>query len=430
MVDTANAPAVAAPAVPATAPGAPAAAPAAAPSRLTSSDQARLNRVGSNIRSLAQRVEAAGLPVLLNEPEVTNFRNSIANSRTELAGFPGDAAGVAEEVRNLDAVAAKLEARLSDAKAKGAALGDVEAELGAIEARIRGLEVPPPQAYKPEEGPAAAGQLVKTLLEIKARSVADVATVERFAQAGFKDQRIDRLRHWAGAERQRRADETLRAMQQASEAEVQRGLQHVAFHAATDPAEADHRANRLLGEGRRQAALDEFQRGSAAVETATAIDAALSRQGGPDRAAQAKAMTDGRTGYEAKYRVALAGARMPAAGMTDAKYLAIAREVLANPAYGKIAPAKRLVINSKQVARHEKKEAEIRPGTVSTTAAIYHWVWDEFQVATAEPAGDEHYVFYNTLKFFHQGAPTTPTGRWVLAGRFQGERILAENIDK
>ena len=396
MVDTANAPAVAAPAVPATAPGAPAAAPAAAPSRLTSSDQARLNRVGSNIRSLAQRVEAAGLPVLLNEPEVTNFRNSIANSRTELAGFPGDAAGVAEEVRNLDAVAAKLEARLSDAKAKGAALGDVEAELGAIEAR----------------------------------SVADVATVERFAQAGFKDQRIDRLRHWAGAERQRRADETLRAMQQASEAEVQRGLQHVAFHAATDPAEADHRANRLLGEGRRQAALDEFQRGSAAVETATAIDAALSRQGGPDRAAQAKAMTDGRTGYEAKYRVALAGARMPAAGMTDAKYLAIAREVLANPAYGKIAPAKRLVINSKQVARHEKKEAEIRPGTVSTTAAIYHWVWDEFQVATAEPAGDEHYVFYNTLKFFHQGAPTTPTGRWVLAGRFQGERILAENIDK
>jgi len=51
-------------------------------------------------------------------------------------------------------------------------------------------------------------------------------------------------------------------------------------------------------------------------------------------------------------------------------------------------------------------------------------------VAPAEPLGGEFYVFYNTLRFYHRGAPTTPTGRWILGDRFQGVRILEENIGK
>lgn len=140
-------------------------------------------------------------------------------------------------------------------------------------------------------------------------------------------------------------------------------------------------------------------------------------------------MQDARAAYEAKYQVALAASRMPAAGLAEEQYLAIARAVLADPGTG-AKPAKRLVINSKQVTRREKKEAAIRPGNVTTTATIYHWVWDEFQVATAEPVGDAHYLFYNTLKLFHSGGPTTPLNRWLLFDRFQGERILPENIDK
>lgn len=419
VVDTANA-------------SAGAAAPAAqqpAATRLTSSDQARLNRVGGNIRSLGQRVESATLQTLLDDKEVAGFRTSIANNRTELAGYPGDVPSVAEEVRNLDAVAAKLEARLSDAKAKGAALGDVDAQLSAIDARIRDKPVPSPQAFKPEAGAAAADALVRTLVAIKAESVADLATLDKLTAAGIKDQRIDRLRHWAGAERQRQVDETLRGIARTAEAQVERGLQAVAFHAATDPNQADHRANRLIGEGRRDAALAEFDGGIAAVAVAGAIDAALQRKDGPDRGAQAASLQAARVAYEEKVRIALGLVRMPAAGITDEKYLAIARETFANPSYGVTSP-KRMVINSKQVARHEKKEAEIRPGTVTTTATIHHWIWDEFQVTTAEAVDGAHHLFVNTLKFFHQGAPTTPTGRWVLADRFKGEPILAENIEK
>ena len=137
VVDTANAAA----AVPAQ-PGAAAAPQPAGPSRLTSSDQARLNRVAGNIRSLGQRIESATLPALLDEREVANLRTSIANNRGELESYPADAAGVAEAARDLDVAAAKLESRLGEAKARGAALGDVESQLAAIDARIKTQEVP------------------------------------------------------------------------------------------------------------------------------------------------------------------------------------------------------------------------------------------------------------------------------------------------
>lgn len=424
VVDTANAPPGAAPP---TAGGAPA--PAATPSRLTSSDQARFNRVQGNIRSLSQRVDAATLQTLLDEREAAALKASVANNRGDLDGFPADAQGVAEEKANLDAIAGKLDARLADAKAKGGALGDVDAQLTAIEARVRANPVPPAQAFKPEAGPEAAAALVKSLVAIKAESAADMATLDKLTAAGIKDQRIDRLRAWAGAERQRQADDTLRAVAQANDAAIARGLEAAKFHAATDPTLQDHRANRLLGEGRRATALAEFDRGLAAVDTAAAIDAAQSRKDGPDRAQQKQALTAARADYEQKHRAAVGLVRVPPAGMTDEKLLVAAREALADPKHG-AKPAKRMVVNSKQVARKEKKEADINVGTVTTTATIYHWVWDEYQVTTVEAVGDQHFLFYNTMKFFQQGAPTTPTNRWVLAERFQGEPILAENIDK
>lgn len=425
VVDTANAAPV--PAAPAAGGGTPA--PAAAPSRLTSSDQARFNRVQGNIRSLSQRVDGASLQALLDEREAAALKSSVANNRSDLDAFPADAQGVAEEKASLDAVAARLEAKLADAKAKGGEIGDVDAQLAAMEARIRANPVPPAQGFRPEAGPEAAATLMKSLSAIKAESVADLATLDKLAAAGIKDQRIDRLRTWAGAERQRQVDETLRVIAQANDAAIARALEAAQFHASTDPALQDHRANRLLGDGRRAAALAEFDRGLVAIDNAVPIDAALGRKDGPDRARQKQALAAARAGYEDKYRAAVGLVRVPPAGMSDEKLLAAARDVLADPKHG-AQPAKRMVVNSKQVERKEKKEADINVGTVTTTATIYHWIWDEYQVVTVEAVGEEHFLFYNSLKFFQQGAPTTPTNRWVLADRFKGEPILAENIDR
>jgi len=422
VVDTANA----APAAGSTPQAAPAATP---PSRLTSSDQARFNRVQGNIRSLGQRIDGANLQTLLDEREAAALKASVANNRGDLDGFPADAQGVAEEKANLDTISAKLDAKLADAKAKGGAIGDVDQQLAAIEKRVQANPVPGPQAFKPDAGPDATAALVKSLVAIKAQSAEDMATLDKLTAAGIKDQRIDRLRHWAGAERQRQADETLRAIAQANDAAVARGLEAAQFHASTDPASQDHRANRLLGDGRRATALSEFDRGLVAVDNAVAIDAALGRKDGPDRAQQKQTLVAARASYEEKHRAAIGLVRVPPAGMADDKLLAAAREALADPKHG-ASPAKRMVINSKQVERKEKKEADINVGTVTTTATIYHWIWDEYQVTTVEAAGDQHLLFYNTMKLFQQGAPTTPTGRWIVADRFKGEPILAENIDK
>jgi len=423
ITETANAaaaPAAGTPAPPAAAPAAP---------RLTSSDQARLNRVGRTIESLGQRIAAADLQTLLDERQVANFRTAAANHRQELAALPAEAAGVAEASQALDRVEAALAARLDDARARGAALGDVDAQLSAIDAQLQAETMPKVADFDPAAGPEAAARLIRTLAAIWERSKADLAVLDRLAAAGIKDQRIDRLRHWAGTTRQRQVEETVRGIVQAAEGEVARGLEVAAFQAATDPADAHQRANRLTGRGKQAATLAELDRGLQAVATAAAIDAALGRQGGPDRAQERQTLTAARAAYEAKVRQGLSLVRLPPAGLTEEKYLTIARETLADPRYA-VPPPLRLVISSRQVSRHEKAEAEIRPGTVTTTATIYTWVWDEFQVTTAEPADGAVYLYHTTLKFFHQGAPTTPTGRWILADRFQGEQILAENVER
>ena len=87
------------------------------------------------------------------------------------------------------------------------------------------------------------------------------------------------------------------------------------------------------------------------------------------------------------------------------------------------------MVNAKKV-RRERREASVSRGAGNTTITGYHYVWDEFQVATAETVGDTTWIFHNTLKLYHSGDATTPIGRWILSQRFESTRILPENVDK
>lgn len=40
------------------------------------------------------------------------------------------------------------------------------------------------------------------------------------------------------------------------------------------------------------------------------------------------------------------------------------------------------------------------------------------------------YLNANRFRYVTSGGPATPTGRWILAERFQGSQILKENIDE
>lgn len=415
----------------AAAPGSPTAPAAmAAPARLNSSDQARLARVQRNIQSLDQDVDRAHFQAFTDEAQVNRFKTSAANQRTELGGLPADHPDVAKASAELDQVDARLAQRIAEASSKMGALGDVEAQLAEMDKRIQTIQVPAATAFRPDVTPEAARGFGAQLASLRKQSVADMATLDRLEQGGIKDQRIAKLRHWAGMERQRRIDETAQAAGQSFDGVIAEALRKADFHAATDPADADHRANRLLGEGQFEANAAEFKQGIARVETAKAFDAAVERKDAPDRAAQGRKLAEALTSYEAKHKAALDLSRMPPPGMTEAKYLKIAEEVLKSPNYKDIGPIRRMLINSQRVQSKEKKEADIRTGTVSTTATIYHWVWDEYQVATAEKVGERYYVFFNTLKYFHKGGPTTPTERWLLSDRFRATEILEQNIEK
>jgi hypothetical protein len=119
---------------------------------------------------------------------------------------------------------------------------------------------------------------------------------------------------------------------------------------------------------------------------------------------------------------------VPAAASTDPYLLDVAAATLKKPGYG-VGEWQRLVINTETV-RHESREAWVTPGTVSTTISYYHYVWDQFQVTTAERQGDEVWLFANTLKRYESGDPTKKIGQWILSQRFELTRILPENVDK
>lgn len=401
----------------------------AAPPRLISSDQARLNRVSNAIQSLSQQVAAAQFQAFLDAREVGNFRTAAGNRRSELEGFPREVPEVAAALKALDELDGQIEARVADALAKAGAVGNVDGQLAEMDERTQKVPVPGVQQLPANAGAKELGDYLQALVNLRRQSLADAEVLDRFTAVGFRDQRIERLRHWAVVERQRQIEENFGSLQRTMDGRVGRVLDLVRFQASTDPSNSDHVANRLLGEGRYETTAAEFTSGLADVGLALVVDTLSGRKDPPDRPAQSQAVIQARAAYEAKFAAALAASRMPSPGLSDERYAAVARETLANPAYDVKAP-RRLVVNSKSVERRSKREGEINPGVVTTTVTIYDWEWDEYQVATAERVGDRFAIFYNTLKYFHRGGPTTPLNRWVLADRFQGPLILEENIDK
>jgi hypothetical protein len=140
--------------------------------------------------------------------------------------------------------------------------------------------------------------------------------------------------------------------------------------------------------------------------------------------------------YAAKRATALEVVRMPEAASDDPALVEIAQAALANPDY-EIGPIARLVVNADRRS-HEMETSDIEIDrlevglggslTATGTQTTYRYAWEQFQVATAEPVGARHYIFYNTLKYFTSGAPTTPLERWILAERIQTVEIPEAKI--
>ena len=203
--------------------------------------------------------------------------------------------------------------------------------------------------------------------------------------------------------------------------------------ARLDPNDPEVRRDRFLGKRVYEDIHGLLLGISDSVELAIAFDATNRRQHCPDRSIQRRLIAGTIEEYETKYRIALGLSRMPSAVSEDPALQEIAERVLTSPENDH--RYIRLVIDE-QIQRHEQIGQEPGPGqsegkTSTETAGSepsHRFVWEEFHVTTAEKHGDEHLLFSNRLRLFHEGAPNTVLNRWILAKRSQTVRILEENI--
>jgi hypothetical protein len=101
--------------------------------------------------------------------------------------------------------------------------------------------------------------------------------------------------------------------------------------------------------------------------------------------------------------------------------MAIARDQLLAKGYG---TPRRLVVN---YDLHDKEST--RTVVEGEWLVTYRLKWQEFQAVSAEATADGFALFYNDFCRYSAGDPGTSLGVWQFCGRFQGQKILEENID-
>lgn len=257
----------------------------------------------------------------------------------------------------------------------------------------------------------------------------DLAFLAEAAQNAVLDQQdVSNKQHWLLRLRDRTLAESTRMVADRLQQEVEHGVDLARWILETDPADQNQVTNRILGKNRFDENMARLRDVQHAVAMARLHDQLMPGTPVPERDEQAATVQKAITHLQQLAVSTLDAVRMPAAASTDAELLQIAAATLKQPGYG-VGEWQRLVINTEKV-RHESREAWLRPGTVSSTISYYHYVWDQFQVTTAErdAASGEVWLFANTLKHYHSGDPTKKVGKWILSQRFELTRILPENV--
>lgn len=116
----------------------------------------------------------------------------------------------------------------------------------------------------------------------------------------------------------------------------------------------------------------------------------------------------------------------PPSDIGNGELTKIAEEVLTRKTY-KLPKSVRVIVNAPKKS-YGKDHYTIDFGERSIEKSPYRW--EEFQVATIELEGDQHYLWYNTILNYSEGPHTVPTGKWVLGPRHKSGPISMANIDK
>lgn len=360
---------------------------------------------------------------------VDGLRRDLDGLRADLAALAApDDAGVVALGQDIAQVAGAIDQRAQSAGAATAQYGDVNARLAEIDGHARGVQVPPPLTGSATRDEAAA--YGAAIAGIRRQSAEDLAWLNgingKVPLTPEQAESFNRSQNALAVVTPQQVDQSLLNSQAALDSAVQQGLTYADLLNNADTGNADDQANLMTGAGKFEEYQKNLAAGLVAVDAAAALEAAVARGDAPDRGAQRAKIAAALEKYQASHGQALDSVRLPAARSTDTELIATAEEVLKRPEYGY--QWKRLVVNA-DLQHFDKMTGSIDENTSSDlVVSVYHWVWDEFQVTTAEPRDGKWYLYTNKLRRFTSGGPTTPTGRWILADRFEGSEILEANI--
>ena len=393
-------------------------------------DAQALAQLDKEIGNALHNFELAPPAMYQDESRASAVRRQLEQLTARVQPLPANDAGVAKVAARLASFQQRFDAVMQKVVGDRAGATDLAAQLEALGTKYTEANTP-----KLPELPLSAERVRTFLLQMRGirehELPADQKVLAAARQNGALDrQRVDLLDHWIGRQWPQRLDELSQQLAAHVDGAVAEAMRTAEFVAATDAEDRDQVVNRVLARGAFDTQVERLRAGLEAVAVARVHDELAPRPGvaAVDRQAQQQQVEQALSHLQKLAVTTLDAVRLPAARSTDAKLVAIAEETLQNKDYG-VGSVQRMVINT-DLVRRERKEGWIRPGTVTTTVSVYHYVWDEFQVATAEQKGDEIWIWYNTLKHYYSGDPTTPIGRWILSTRFESTRILPANVDK
>ncbi len=329
-----------------------------------------------------------------------------------------------------------------------AELGDVQARLKALNLNIRQFKQP----HTPQE-PYQSGQLgqwlkqMATLRQAAAEAYKPLVVIKQKAylpntqltveQGGAYDmQDVERLER-SLVDLVKSIDEDLKTFDAHLKFVVANLKEGLNLYNQWDPNDPTDQANQFLTQGRAEEILARLAQNKQTAIEATHYAQLLKHPLYEERATLVKTIQGTIDQYKANHKKALERVRMPKPATNNPELKTIAKETLDK--YDYVGDVKRLVVNankrhlSKETSEKEYDDVDVSlSGTITLTGTEtkYFYEWDEFQVATAEPVGDKHYIFYTTLKYFTRGDSTTPLNKWIISNRIQSCEIPETNIDK
>ena len=414
-------------------------APSADEPQLVSGQRVRVKKLTTDMTNVMGDIVVTGASPMQSGEVVGKYNKRLqqfADALGRYAPYKNDP-DVRTAAQTYQALVAAITGEYKRAEAQKAALGDVPARLGKVEAALTAN--PPPGAIFPPFTVDMAKTWAGQAADAKQAALAGIEEIRRIEPTSYL-YRGDLTRLYGHATQavtdvDEAFETSARTLKERFDFQDQHGL---TFLRELDPENEHHVANSYLQEGAEERIYGFLDKEMALAQSIAAFQIGLGKEPTANTTARIEEITALRKKYVDGRTKVLGDSKLPEPASTDADRLAIAEKILANPEYefGEHGPVvlttPEIVTREKEVSRDTIKDVDVSLSgtiTLSGTRESWKYKWDEFKFAT--PLKDESgdwYIWWITAKKYESGWERTPIGMWVSGSTVKGSLILPENF--